>query len=183
MLSLKIPALFIIIIFAATAVAGRKTPHPSHPQATCLIHKKTDYRDTYTIRGRNWNITEAEFISAINSGGTVLSAWEWMEAIDDDSAHVFRAKVRFSNGCLAVCVHERKTIVSCGWSKCWKPCFLLHNLLSSSLECRSARSGPRGRNWEGSLSRFHIRLSVGNRTSRAILAIGSLATVRIFLLA
>ena len=34
-----------------------------------------------------------------------------MEPVDDDSAYVFKAKVRFSHGCLAVCVHERKIIV------------------------------------------------------------------------
>ena len=39
----------------------------------------------------------------------MLTAWEWMEAFDDDSAHVFKAKVRFSRGCLAVSSTEEKS--------------------------------------------------------------------------
>ena len=39
----------------------------------------------------------------------MLTAWEWMEAVDDDSAHVFKAKVRFSRGCLAVSSTEEKS--------------------------------------------------------------------------
>lgn len=174
MLFRKIPALFFIIILAATAVAGRKKSHSSHPQPTCLIHEKNDYRETYTIRGRNLHITEAGFTSAINSGGTVMTAWEWTEAIEDDSAHVFRVKMAFSHGCLAV--SSTKEIIVVGWSNA--EAFLL---ISFSSKCRSARSGPRRRNWESSLSRSRSRPSVGKRTSRAILAIGSLVTVRIFL--
>lgn len=84
----------LLILFAATNVAGRKRSRPGHPQATCLIHEKESYRDTYIVRGRNWNITEADLKSAINTPGTMLTALEWMEAVDDDSAHVFKAKVR-----------------------------------------------------------------------------------------
>jgi hypothetical protein len=54
------------------------------------------HRDNYTIRGRNWNITEADFKNAINTDGTVLSRWEWMSDIDYDGAQVFKANVRYT---------------------------------------------------------------------------------------
>jgi hypothetical protein len=83
----------LFLLFAAAALAGCKKSRPGHPQATCLIHDKVSHRDNYTIRGRNWNITEADFKNAINTDGTVLSRWEWMSDIDYYGAQVFKAKV------------------------------------------------------------------------------------------
>jgi hypothetical protein len=84
----------LFLSFAATAVAGREKARPGHPQATCLIHERDSYRDSYTMRGRNWNITEADFQNVINTDGTMLTRWEWMSAIDYDGAQVFKVKVR-----------------------------------------------------------------------------------------
>jgi len=157
----------LFLLFAATAVEGRKKSRPGHPQATCIIHEKESHRDTYHFRGRNWNVTEADFKDAINTEGTVLSRWEWIEAIDDDGAQVFKAKVR--SMCSSRIYGNRH--------RPW------HTDTLASSRCRSGKSGRRGRNWASLLSRSHSRSSVGNRTSRAILAIGSLMIVRTFLMA
>lgn len=82
-----------MILLAATAVVGGKKPRPGEPQITCLKHESGEVRDTYTIRGRNWNVTEAQVKGAINTPGTVLTAWEWRSAMDEDGASVFKAKV------------------------------------------------------------------------------------------
>jgi hypothetical protein len=86
----------LLILLAATAVAGGKKPRPGEPQTTCLKHESGEVRDTYTIRGRNWNVTEAQVKGAINTPGTVLTAWEWRSAMDEDGARVFKAKVNFT---------------------------------------------------------------------------------------
>lgn len=94
MLFSRISAL-LFLLFAATALAGRKKSRPGEPQTTCVVDARGYVRDIYTIRGRNWNVTEAQVKNAINSPGTVLTAWEWMSAVDEDDARVFKAKVRF----------------------------------------------------------------------------------------
>lgn len=119
----------LFTLFAAAAVAGGKKSRSGHPQATCLIHQKTNYRDTYIIRGRNWNITEADFISAINSGGTVLSAWERMEGIDYDDAHVFKAKVREIPCCLLL---SSTTEIIVHWLCNADTIFFLHLLVQNT---------------------------------------------------
>lgn len=83
----------LLILLAATAVVGGKKPRPGEPQTTCLKHESGEVRDTYTIRGHNWNVTEAQVKGAINTPGTVLTAWEWRSAIGEDGASVFKAKV------------------------------------------------------------------------------------------
>jgi hypothetical protein len=94
----KIPAL-ILLLFAATALAGRKShknSRPGQPWAACDI-KGGDVRDGYTLRGSNWNITEAELKAAINTpAGTVLTAWQWNSSVKDHDPRVqtFEAKVR-----------------------------------------------------------------------------------------
>ena len=102
MLFRKIPVL-LFILFAATAVASRKKSRPGEPQTTCVKHESGEVRDTYTIRGRNWNVTEAQVKDAINSPGTVLTAWEWRSAMDEDGALVFKAKVSFLRELLRAC--------------------------------------------------------------------------------
>jgi len=87
----KIIALLLLLF--ATAAFAPKPPIPGNPQITCIIKDQKDPRDTYIIRGRNWNITEAEFKDAINTDDLVLSAWEWKSAVDDEGAQVFKAKV------------------------------------------------------------------------------------------
>lgn len=94
MLFRRVSAL-LVLFFAAAAFASQKKNRPGEPQTTCLIDERGEVRDAYIIRGRNWNVTEDQFKSAINSPGTVLTAWEWRSAIDEDSAPVFKAKVSF----------------------------------------------------------------------------------------
>jgi hypothetical protein len=157
----------LFLLFTATAVEGRKKSRPGHPQATCIIHENESHRDTYHFRGRNWNITETDFKDAIDTEATVLSRWEWTEAIDDDGAQVFKAKVR------SMCSSRIRGNLRRPWNA---------DTFASS-RCRSEKSGRRGRNWGSLLSHSHSRSSVGNRTSRAISAIGSLMIVRTFLMA
>jgi len=98
MLFCQIRALLFIFFFA-TAVAGDKNSRPGQPQTTCVKHESGEVRDTYTIRGRNWNVTEAQVKDAINTPGTVLTGWGWREAMDEDGARVFRAKVGSRKEC------------------------------------------------------------------------------------
>jgi len=94
----KILAL-LFLLFATTALAGRKShknSRPGQPWAACDI-KSGDVRDGYTLRGSNWNITEAELKAAINTpAGTVLTAWQWNSSVKDNDHRIqtFEAKVR-----------------------------------------------------------------------------------------
>lgn len=89
----------LLLLLAATALAGRKShknSRPGQPWAACDI-KGGDVRDAYTLRGSNWNITESELKAAINSpAGTVLTAWQWRSGVKDIDHRVqtFEAKVR-----------------------------------------------------------------------------------------
>ena len=90
----------LLIFFAATALAHDKYPRrvrPGLPWKGCII-KPGDPRELYTIIGRNWNVTETQFKTAINTPGTVLTAWEWELTLDIDKVECFKAKVRFHNG-------------------------------------------------------------------------------------
>jgi hypothetical protein len=72
----KILAL-LLFCFAATALAGSKSyknSRPGQPWAACDI-EGGNVRDAYSLRGSNWNITEAELKAALNSpAGTVVTA-------------------------------------------------------------------------------------------------------------
>ena len=99
MSSLRKTIVLLLLLFAATALAGpgiyKKTP-PGQPWAACDI-KSGHVRDAYTLRGGNWNITEAELIAALNSpAGTVLTEWQWEEGVkeQDHRVQTFEAKVR-----------------------------------------------------------------------------------------
>ena len=89
----------LLLLLAATALAGRKShknSRPGQPWAACDI-KGGDIRDAYTLRGSNWNITESKLKAAINSpAGTVLTAWQWRSGVKDIDHRVqtFEAKVR-----------------------------------------------------------------------------------------
>lgn len=161
MLSRQIIAL-LVLFFAATTLAGHKKIRPGEPQTTCLIDESGEVRDAYTIRGRNWNVTEDQFKSAVNSPGAVLTAWEWRAAIDEDRASVFKAKVR------SICSYrtlgdQRRlsnadTHVSSG-----------HRL--------AKKKRPR-RNWRSLSSRSPSRSSVGNRAMVAVRTTCRLETMR-----
>lgn len=97
----KILALLVLLPIAA-ALAGPtsyKNSRPGQPWAACDI-KSGDPRDAYTLRGSNWNVTEAELKAALNSpAGTVLTGWEWKSGVKDYDPRVqtFKAKVRSMN--------------------------------------------------------------------------------------
>lgn len=89
----------LFFLFASTALAGPKSyqnSRPGQPWAACDV--KSGYvRDTYTLRGSNWNITEAQLKAALNSpSGTVLTAWQWESGAKDHDHRIqtFEAKVR-----------------------------------------------------------------------------------------
>ena len=101
MLSLRsILALLLLFFTAAAALPGPKIykkNRPGQPWAACDI-KSGDPRDSYTLRGSNWNITEAELKAALNSpAGTVVTRWEWKSGVKEHDPRVqtFEAKVRF----------------------------------------------------------------------------------------
>lgn len=89
----------LLLLLAATALAGRKSyknSRPGQPWAACDI-KGGDVRDAYTLHGSNWNITKSELKAAINSpASTVLTAWQWRSGVKDIDHRVqtFEAKVR-----------------------------------------------------------------------------------------
>lgn len=94
--------LLLLLLHAAPAlaVAGRK-PNPKHPgrgdpTAHCIVDRKSSngVRDTYELRGTNWNVTGAQLKAGIGTPGTVVTGWEYKEAIDVDDRHTFKAKVR-----------------------------------------------------------------------------------------
>ncbi|KAM0701906.1 hypothetical protein Q7P35_010816 [Cladosporium inversicolor] len=101
----KILALLVLLPIAA-ALAGPtsyKNSRPGQPWAACDI-KSGDPRDAYTLRGSNWNVTEAELKAALNSpAGTVLTGWEWKSGVKDYDPRVqtFKAKFRLP-------IHEQK---------------------------------------------------------------------------
>ncbi|GAB7327819.1 hypothetical protein MBLNU13_g11615t1 [Cladosporium sp. NU13] len=90
----------LFVLFAAIALAvpkSYKNSRPGQPWAACDI-KSGHVRDTYTLRGSNWNVTEGELKAALNSpAGTVLTAWQWESGVKDHDHRVqtFEAKVRF----------------------------------------------------------------------------------------
>lgn len=100
MLSLQKILALLFILFATTTLAvpkSYKNSRPGQPWAACDI-KSGHVRDTYNLRGSNWNVTEAELKGALNSpAGTVLTAWQWEEGAEDHDRRVqtFEAKVRF----------------------------------------------------------------------------------------
>ena len=89
----------LILFFAAAALAGSssyKNSRPGQPWAACDI-EGGNVRDAYSLRGSNWNITEAELKAALNSpAGTVVTAWQWKSGVKDHDPRVqtFEAKVR-----------------------------------------------------------------------------------------
>lgn len=152
MFSRQITALLILFI-AATALAGHKKIRPGEPQTTCLFHHEGgEPRDSYTIRGRNWNVTEDQFKSAVNSPGTVLTAWEWRTAVDEDRASVFKAKVR--SICSSRILGDRRR--------------LLNADTHVSSGYRLAKKKRPRRNWRSLSSRSPSRSSVGNRAMAAV---------------
>lgn len=85
----------LCLLFAATALAAprsSKRPKPGWPTEFCEV-TSGDPRDSYSIRGSNWNVTEAQLKDAINTPGTVLTGWEFKSAINVDDIHEFKAKV------------------------------------------------------------------------------------------
>jgi hypothetical protein len=84
---------------AVTTLAGScsyKNSRPGQPWAACDI-EGGNVRDAYSLRGSNWNITEAELKAALNSpAGTVVTAWQWKSGVKDHDPRVqtFEAKVR-----------------------------------------------------------------------------------------
>lgn len=117
MLSLQKILALLSLLFATTTLAGPKSyknSRPGQPWAACDI-KSGHVRDTYTLRGSNWNITEAELKGALNSpAGTVLTAWQWESGVEDHDRRVqtFEAKVRFMFFSLAY-VYEDPIIAGC----------------------------------------------------------------------
>lgn len=99
-LTLLLLLLLLLHAAPALAVAGRK-PNPKHPgrgdpTAHCIVDRKSSngVRDTYELRGTNWNVTGAQLKAGIETPGTVVTGWEFKEAIDVDDRHTFKAKVR-----------------------------------------------------------------------------------------
>ena len=101
MSSLRKTLALLLLLFAATTLAGPKSyknSRPGQPWAACDV-KSGHVRDTYTLRGSNWNITETELKAALNSpAGTVLTAWQWESGVEDHDHRVqtFEAKVRYT---------------------------------------------------------------------------------------
>lgn len=93
--SLQKTLTLLFLLSAATALAAPKSSkRPIHgwPTADCQV-EKGDPRDTYSLRGNNWNVTEAQLKHGINTDGTVLTGWEFKSAINVDDVHTFKAKV------------------------------------------------------------------------------------------
>jgi hypothetical protein len=149
MLLRRIPALFLLLLaVAATALAspkGKKHRAKGHPKADCKVENaKNGIRDIYTLYGNNWNVTEAQLKAGLETPGTVVTGWEFKEAINVDDIHTFKAKV--------------------GHYRCRCRCRMLICLLDSG-GCRFMRSRRLRRNWRGWLSRSSLRLSVKDETT------------------
>jgi hypothetical protein len=91
-------ALLLFLFYAAAALVGsssHKNSRPGQPWAACDI-EGGNVRDAYSLRGSNWNITEAELKDALNSpAGTVVTAWQWKSGVKEHDPRVqtFEAKV------------------------------------------------------------------------------------------
>lgn len=84
----------LLLLFAAIALATPKNKRPKYGWPTVNYQVTSgDPRDTYAIRGNNWNVTEAQLKAGINTPGTVLTGWELKSAINVDDIHTFKAKV------------------------------------------------------------------------------------------
>lgn len=147
MLLRRIPALLFLLL-AATALAspkGNKHRAKGHPKADCKVEKaKNGIRDIYTLYGNNWNVTEAQLKAGLETPGTVVTGWEFREAINVDDIHTFKAKVG----------HYR-----CRY--CWRMVKLICLIASGS--CRLMRRRRLTRSWNGWLSRSSLRLSAKDK--------------------
>lgn len=99
MLFRQIPALLLLLL-AATALAAPKSKSKNkhgygQPTAHCEVEKsKNGVRDIYSMRGNNWNVTSAQLKAGLETPGTMVTGWEFKEAINVDDVHTFKAKVR-----------------------------------------------------------------------------------------
>jgi hypothetical protein len=87
----------LFLLLATTALAAPKAERPRFgwPTADCEVHKNSDgIRDTYSLRGNNWNVSSAQLKAGIETPGTVVTGWEFKEAMNVDDIHTFKAKVR-----------------------------------------------------------------------------------------
>ncbi|KAM0701904.1 hypothetical protein Q7P35_010814 [Cladosporium inversicolor] len=92
----------LLLLFAAIALATPKNKRPKYGWPTVNYQVTSgDPRDTYAIRGNNWNVTEAQLKAGINTPGTVLTGWELKSAINVDDIHTFKAKFRLP-------IHEKE---------------------------------------------------------------------------
>jgi hypothetical protein len=87
----------LLLLLATTALAAPKRPERPRfgwPTADCEVHKNSDgIRDTYSLRGNNWNVSSAQLRAGIETPGTVVTGWEFKEAMNVDDVHTFKAKV------------------------------------------------------------------------------------------
>ncbi|GAB7327817.1 hypothetical protein MBLNU13_g11613t1 [Cladosporium sp. NU13] len=84
----------LLLLFTTTTLAAPKSKRPKYgnPTAKCKV-KKDGVRDTYSLRGNNWNVTGSQLKSGIETPGTVVTGWEFKSAIDIDDIHTFKANM------------------------------------------------------------------------------------------